>query len=164
MVTGRADNPGIPGPEPESMQPPSQRVRLGHGGGGTLMAQLIDTELRRLYRDPQRPLHDATCLGLPKGRLAFSADSSVVTPLEFPGGDIGRLAVIGCANDLAMAGARPRYLSIALILEEGLEISMLRRVVESLRTAADLCDLSIETGDTKVVERGHADEIGRAHV
>ncbi|MFN7898304.1 MAG: hydrogenase expression/formation protein HypE [Synechococcaceae cyanobacterium] len=153
MATGHADPPAGPSAAPE----PPQRVRLGHGGGGTLMAELIDTELRRLYRDPGRPLHDASCLGFPAGRLAFSTDSSVVTPLEFPGGDIGRLAVIGSANDLAMAGARPRYLSVALILEEGLEFSLLRRIVDSLRAAADLCELSIETGDTKVVERGRAD-------
>ena len=81
----------------------------------------------------------------------------MVTPLEFPGGDIGRLAVIGTANDLAMAGARPRHLSVALILEEGLELTLLRRIVASMRAAADLCDVSIETGDTKVVERGRAD-------
>jgi hydrogenase expression/formation protein HypE len=141
--------------QPFSEQP--QRVRLGHGGGGSLMAELIDTELRCLYRDPTRALHDATCLRLPHGRLAFSADSSVVAPLEFPGGDIGRLAVIGTANDLAMAGARPCHLSVALILEEGLELPLLRRIVGSLRAAADLCELSIETGDTKVVERGRAD-------
>jgi hydrogenase expression/formation protein HypE len=149
--------PTEPPPTEQPFAGPPQRVRLGHGGGGSLMAELIDTELRRLYRDPQRALHDATCLRLPHGRLAFSADSSVVAPLEFPGGDIGRLAVIGTANDLAMAGARPCHLSVALILEEGLELPLLRRIVGSLRAAADLCELSIETGDTKVVERGRAD-------
>ncbi|MEB3167235.1 MAG: hydrogenase expression/formation protein HypE [Cyanobium sp.] len=154
---GRPSPAPPPPPLPEQQQAQVQRVRLGHGGGGTLMTQLIDTELRCLYRDPERPLHDATRLQLPHGRLAFSTDSSVVAPLEFPGGDIGRLAVIGTANDLAMAGARPRHLSVALILEEGLELPLLRRIVGSLRAAADLCDLSIETGDTKVVERGRAD-------
>ncbi|MCT0225061.1 hydrogenase expression/formation protein HypE [Synechococcus sp. CS-1328] len=133
------------------------RIRLAHGGGGTLMQQLIDQELRRLYADPQQLLHDAASLTLPPGQLAFTTDSYVVQPLEFPGGDIGSLAITGTANDLAMAGARPLHLSVALILEEGLPLSLLRRVVGSMVTASRACGLTIVTGDTKVVERGKAD-------
>lgn len=136
---------------------PEARIQLAHGGGGTLMQQLIDQELRRLYDPPDLVLHDAARLELPCGPLAFSTDSYVVQPLEFPGGDIGSLAVIGTANDLAMAGARPLHLGVGLILEEGLPLALLRRIVASMATAARRCGLAIRTGDTKVVERGKAD-------
>ena len=135
----------------------SERILLGHGGGGTLMQQLIDTELRPLLPDPAAPLHDAARLELPHGRLAFSTDGYVVHPLEFPGGNIGRLAVVGTANDLAMAGARPLWLSLGLILEEGLELAVLRRVLAAVGQAAAECGVQVVTGDTKVVERGKAD-------
>ncbi|QPN69173.1 hydrogenase expression/formation protein HypE [Synechococcus sp. CBW1108] len=136
-----------------------ERIQLAHGGGGTLMQQLIDQELRLLYADHAQVLHDAARLDLPPGPLAFSTDGYVVQPLEFPGGDIGSLAVIGTANDLAMAGARPLHLSVAMILEEGLPLELLRRVVASMAAAARACELTIVTGDTKVVERGKADGI-----
>ncbi len=135
------------------------RIRLAHGGGGSLMQQLIDGEFRRLYPDPQLLLHDSACLELPAGRLAFTTDGYVVQPLEFPGGCIGSLAITGTANDLAMAGARPRHLSVALILEEGLPLPLLRRVVDSMLQACRACDVTIAAGDTKVVERGKADGI-----
>ncbi|MFN9932544.1 MAG: hydrogenase expression/formation protein HypE, partial [Cyanobacteriota bacterium] len=90
---------------------------------------------------------------------AFTTDGYVVQPLEFPGGDIGRLAVVGTANDLAMAGARPLRLSLAMILEEGLELALLRRIVASLAAAARECGVAIVTGDTKVVERGKGDGV-----
>lgn len=134
-----------------------ERIRLAHGGGGTLMRRLIERELRSLYVEPDSPLHDAARLQLPHGRLAFSTDSYVVTPLEFPGGDIGKLAVIGTCNDLAMAGARPLHLSLGLILEEGLELEQLRRVIGSIRATAQTCGVQVVTGDTKVVERGKGD-------
>jgi hydrogenase expression/formation protein HypE len=137
----------------------TERIRLAHGGGGTLMQQLIDEEFRPLLGDPAAPLHDAAVLDLPPGRLAFTTDAYVVQPLEFPGGDIGRLAVVGTANDLAMAGARPLHLSLAMILEEGLELALLRRLVASLAAAARECGVAIVTGDTKVVERGKGDGI-----
>ena len=140
-----------------SSRPAGERIRLGHGGGGTLMRQLIDTEFRRLYPDPERVLHDAAVLPWPHGSLAFTTDSTVVQPLEFPGGDIGSLAVIGTANDLAMAGARALHLSLAVILEEGLPLTQLQRIVRSIVRAGRLCGLTIETGDTKVVERGKGD-------
>ncbi len=135
------------------------RIRLAHGGGGTLMQQLIDQELRPLYSDPAQVLHDAARLKLPHGDLAFTTDSYVVQPLEFPGGDIGSLAVTGTANDLAMAGARPLHLSVGLILEEGLELAVLRRLVVSLANTAQQCGVTIVTGDTKVVERGKGDGV-----
>lgn len=134
-----------------------ERILLGHGGGGSLMQQLIDRELRSLYRDPALVLHDAMRLELPYGPLAFSTDSYVVQPLEFTGGNIGELAAIGTANDLAMAGAQPLHLSVGLILEEGLELALLRRLLRGLRSACDACGLAVATGDTKVVERGKAD-------
>ena len=135
----------------------SGRIQLAHGGGGTLMQRLIAEELLALYGPEPPVLHDAARLTLPHGRLAFSTDGYVVQPLEFPGGDIGSLAITGTANDLAMAGARPRHLSVGLILEEGLELALLRRVVASMRRAAVACGVQVCTGDTKVVERGKAD-------
>ena len=121
------------------------------------MRRLIDQELRPLYERPEMASLDAARLELPQGQFAFSTDSYVVTPLEFPGGNIGMLAVIGTCNDLAMVGARPLHLSLALILEEGLELQLLRRLLGSLRAAAQTCGVSIVTGDTKVVERGKGD-------
>lgn len=135
------------------------RILLAHGGGGSLMQALIDTEFALLYGDQDGPGDDAASLALPHGRLAFSSDGYVVQPLEFAGGDIGKLAVTGTANDLAMVGARPLHLSVSLILEEGLPLALLRRLVGSMATAARDCGLSIVTGDTKVVERGKADGV-----
>jgi hydrogenase expression/formation protein HypE len=137
----------------------AERIQLAHGGGGTLMQQLIDQELRVLYVDPAQVLHDAALLQVPPGPLAFSTDGYVVQPLEFPGGNIGSLAVIGTANDLAMAGARALHLSVAMILEEGLPLEVLRRVVTAMAAAARQCGLTIVPGDTKVVERGKADGV-----
>ncbi len=137
----------------------SERIQLAHGGGGTLMQQLIERELKPLYNDPAEVLHDAASFTVPAGQLAFSTDGYVVQPLEFPGGDIGSLAITGTANDLAMAGARPLRLSVGLILEEGLELELLRRLVASMRVAAERCGVQVITGDTKVVERGKADQV-----
>ncbi len=134
-------------------------VRLAHGGGGSAMQDLIAAELSALYSDPAPLGEDAARLALPHGRLAFSTDGYVVQPLEFAGGDIGKLAVTGTANDLAMAGARPLHLSVALILEEGLPLPVLRRLVASMVVAARCCAVSVVTGDTKVVERGKADGV-----
>lgn len=131
------------------------RVTLAHGGGGTLMQELLRDELA-----PLLPPHGAGALGdaawveTPSGDVAFTTDGFVVRPLFFPGGDIGRLAVNGTVNDLAVAGARPVSISVALILEEGLDAATLRRVAGSLRAAADEAGMDIATGDTKVVERG----------
>jgi hydrogenase expression/formation protein HypE len=135
-------------------------VLLAHGGGGKLTHQLIEKVFVPAFRNPfldQR--HDGAVMSLPGGRLAFTTDSYVVRPLVFPGGDIGSLAVNGTVNDLAMCGARPLYLSAGFILEEGLPMQTLWKVVQSMRTAADAAQVQLVTGDTKVVDRGKGDGI-----
>ena len=134
-------------------------IQLAHGGGGRAMARLIDTIIRPAFADPELDRrHDGALLGI-DGPIAFTTDSYVVKPLVFPGGDIGALAVNGTVNDLAMCGARPLYLSVGLILEEGLPIDLLRLVVVSMRAAAAAAGVRLVTGDTKVVDRGKADGI-----
>lgn len=141
------------------MDPSHDTVLLAHGGGGRLSQQLIEELLLPAFAPADGVLHDAALLNSPGHTLAFTTDSFVVQPLVFPGGDIGRLAVIGSVNDLAMTGARPVALSLGLILEEGLAMSLLERVVHSIRAAADACGVGVITGDTKVVERGKGDGI-----
>jgi hydrogenase expression/formation protein HypE len=104
-------------------------------------------------------MEDSAVLDVPEGRLAFTTDSFIVKPIFFPGGDIGRLAVCGTVNDLAMAGAEPRWLSLSLILEEGLEFEALDRVLDSIASAAGEAGVQVVTGDTKVVERGACDRV-----
>lgn len=134
------------------------KIVMGHGGGGKLSSELVEHLFLPAFRnDALAVLGDATVLPAPAGRLAFSTDSFVVRPLFFPGGSIGHLAVNGTVNDLAMAGAHPLYLSAAFILEEGLAIADLSRVVDDMATAARNAGVQIVTGDTKVVERGHGD-------
>ena len=145
---------------PVNMNPHGERVVLAHGGGGQLTGELIEEIIRpRLSNVILSEFDDAGVFGVDGGRMAFSTDSYVVQPIEFPGGDIGRLAVSGTVNDLAVFGAEPRYLSIGLILEEGLELSLLRRVVDSIAAAAAEAGVVVITGDTKVVARGQADKI-----
>ena len=132
-------------------------IQLGHGGGGRLSQQLLQELLIPAFGPDDGVLHDAALLASPGHTLAFTTDSYVVRPLFFPGGNIGELAVFGSVNDLAMTGARPVALSLGLILEEGLELTSLRRVIEAIRTAADRCHVKVITGDTKVVERGKGD-------
>jgi len=137
-----------------------KRIVLGHGSGGKLTADLIDKIFLPAFRNPTLDkLDDQAVLTIGGARLAFSTDSFVVTPIFFPGGDIGRLAIHGTVNDLAMSGARPLYLSAAFILEEGLAVDDLRRVVESMRGAAAEAGVQLITGDTKVVNRGKGDQI-----
>ena len=137
-----------------------RRIVLGHGSGGKLSAELLATVfLGAFHNDVLDRLDDQAVVDLGSSRLALTTDSFVVTPLFFPGGDIGKLAVHGTVNDLAMCGARPLYLAAAFILEEGLELDELRRVVESMRTAADDAGVQLVTGDTKVVERGKGDKL-----
>jgi hydrogenase expression/formation protein HypE len=144
-------------PTPISQYP---SVLLAHGGGGRLMHQLLERVFLQAFRNPWLDTgHDAAVLDRPTGRLAFTTDSYVVRPLFFPGGTIGTLAVNGTVNDLAMAGARPLALSAGFIIEEGLEIATLERVVASMREAADACGVPIVTGDTKVVDRGKGDGV-----
>jgi hydrogenase expression/formation protein HypE len=139
-------------------------VQLAHGGGGRLMLGLIEGMFLPEFSaadpsaQPTAP-HDSAVLEIDGGRLAFTTDSFVVSPLFFPGGDIGKLAVYGTVNDLAMAGAKPLWLSAGFILEEGLPMETLRRVVASMRDAAREVGVRIVTGDTKVVDRGKGDGI-----
>jgi hydrogenase expression/formation protein HypE len=137
-----------------------QQIVLGHGSGGKLTADLIDQVFLPAFQNPVlNKLDDQAVVTIGGARLAFTTDSFVVTPIFFPGGDIGRLAVHGTVNDLAMSGARPLYLSAAFILEEGLSVEDLRRVVESMRAAAAEAGVEFVTGDTKVVNRGKGDQI-----
>jgi hydrogenase expression/formation protein HypE len=137
-----------------------QQIVLGHGSGGKLTADLIDQIFLPAFQNPVlNKLDDQAVVTVGGARLAFTTDSFVVTPIFFPGGDIGRLAIHGTVNDLAMSGARPLYLSAAFILEEGLRVEDLRRVVESMRAAAAEAGVQLVTGDTKVVNRGKGDQI-----
>ncbi len=133
-------------------------VTLAHGGGGRLMNQLIEKMFLSVFGSPSAP-HDSVVLKWPHENLVFTTDSFVVRPLFFPGGDIGELAVYGTVNDLAMSGARPLYLSAGFILEEGLCMEILWKVVQSMKRAADRVGIEIVTGDTKVVDRGKGDGI-----
>ena len=134
-------------------------IQLAHGGGGQLTAELIEQVILPALGSPQQTgaLTDSAVLDFPGNRLALTTDSYVVHPLEFPGGDIGKLAICGTVNDLAMAGARPRAMSMALIIEEGLEIALLKRVIESAGRTAAQVGAPVVTGDTKVVPRGALD-------
>ena len=134
-------------------------VLLGHGSGGGLSHELIEGFFVRHFGNPLLlPLEDASVFALPQGgRIAFTTDSYVVKPLFFPGGDIGRLSVCGTVNDLSVRGARPLYLSAGFIIEEGLFLSDLERIVASMASAAAEAGVSIVCGDTKVVERRAAD-------
>jgi hydrogenase expression/formation protein HypE len=140
-----------------------EHITLAHGAGGKSSHTLIEALFLRELQNPLlEPLGDSAVFNAAPNigpRLAFSTDSYVVRPRFFPGGDIGELAIYGTVNDLAMSGARPLYLSVALILEEGLPVAELERVVHSIAVAASAADISVVTGDTKVVERGKGDGI-----
>jgi len=137
-----------------------KQIVLGHGSGGKLTAELIEKVFLPAFSNPVlNKLDDQAVLEVNGLRLAFTTDSFVVTPIFFPGGDIGTLAINGTVNDLAMCGARPLYLAAAFILEEGLPADDLRRVVESMRTAAQTAGVQLVTGDTKVVNRGKGDKV-----
>lgn len=136
-------------------------ITMDHGSGGVKTSELIDALLRPAFQnDTLDALGDGALLPTPNGaQLAFSTDSFVVQPMEFPGGDIGKLAVCGTVNDLAMCGAMPKWLSLSMILEEGLPMETLRCVIDSIAKTAKAVGVQIVTGDTKVVERGHGDGI-----
>ena len=153
-----------PAPNPANYACPAPmtghtEIQLAHGGGGRLTQQLIERVFGPAFANPAlEARHDGALLDGPAGgRFAFTTDSHVVKPLFFPGGDIGCLAVYGTVNDLAMCGARPRWLSAGFILEEGLPLETLERVVRSMGDAARAAGVEIVTGDTKVVERGKGD-------
>jgi hydrogenase expression/formation protein HypE len=140
-------------------------INLSHGGGGKAMRDLIEDVFVSAFNNPSlSALEDQAVFSLAElaahgDRLAFTTDTYVVDPLFFPGGDIGTLAVAGTVNDLAVSGAKPLFLSCAVVLEEGLPLETLRRVVASMKRTAGLSGVSIVTGDTKVVERGSADKL-----
>lgn len=137
----------------------AERITLAYGEGGRLSRQFVQTEILSRFQHPAlQVLGDATELQS-SGRLAFTTDSYTVSPLFFPGGDIGTLAVCGTVNDLAVSGANPRWLSLALIIEEGLPWAILRRVLDSLQHTAEMAGVAVVTGDTKVVPRGAVDQL-----
>ena len=134
-------------------------ITMDHGSGGGATSRLIEQLLVPAFSNPQlSALGDGALLDL-TGPLVFSTDSFVIDPVFFPGGDIGKLAVCGTVNDVAMCGGTPRYLSLAFILEEGFPVESLRRIVQSIADTAASCGVSIVTGDTKVVEKGSGDKI-----
>jgi hydrogenase expression/formation protein HypE len=139
-------------------------ITLAHGSGGKAMHELVEGLFLEYLRNPMLELLEDQAVfevatGASPARLAFTTDSYVVTPIFFPGGDIGKLAVHGTVNDIAMSGARPLYLSAGFILEEGFPIVDLKRILESMRDAAAEAGVAVVTGDTKVVEKGTADKI-----
>jgi hydrogenase expression/formation protein HypE len=134
------------------------RITLSHGSGGKATHTLIEAVFLEAFSNPLlAPLEDGAVLAANGGRLAFTTDSYVVSPLFFPGGDIGDLAVNGTVNDLAVSGARPLWLSAGFILEEGFPVADLERIVASMAAAAERAGVQVVTGDTKVVQRGKAD-------
>ena len=147
---------GLSCPIPISDYP---KVLLAHGGGGKLTQQLIDKMFVARFGNTLGPLHDGAVFTVEGARLAFSTDSYVVNPIFFPGGSIGELAVNGTVNDLAMCGARPLYLSAAFIIEEGLPMDDLWRIVVAMQNAAVSAGVALVTGDTKVVDRGKGDKV-----
>ena len=135
------------------------KILLAHGSGGKLAHELVEKSFVKAFANPfLAKLDDSAVIDL-SGRLAFTTDSYVVSPIFFPGGDIGKLAVCGTVNDLAMSGAKPLYLSLAFIIEEGLPQGELNQIVESAQKAAQEAEVKIVTGDTKVVHRGSADKL-----
>lgn len=138
-----------------------ERILLGHGSGGRITHELIKTLFKPYFSNPALDaLDDAASLRMPRGgSLAFTTDAFVVNPVFFPGGDIGKLAVCGTVNDLAMKGAVPIALSLAAVIEEGFEAALLEKIVASAGKAAREAGVAVVTGDTKVVEKGKADKI-----
>src|SRR5690606_19306139 len=135
-----------------------EQVLLAHGGGGRLMQQLLEQVITPAIDNATlQSRHDSAVVEVGGQRLAFTTDSFVVRPLVFNGGDIGKLAVCGTVNDLAMAGARPLFLSLGLIIEEGFAMQSLQQIMRSIGSTAAAAGVTIVTGDTKVVERGKGD-------
>lgn len=135
-------------------------IIMGHGGGGQLSAELVEhLFLPAFQNDALALMGDSSILDIGTQRLAFSTDSYVVQPLFFPGGNIGELAINGTVNDLAMSGAQPRYMSVGFILEEGVAMDVVAAVAQSMGVAAQRAGVTLVTGDTKVVDRGHGDGI-----
>lgn len=140
--------------------PSADRILLAHGSGGELSHELVASIFARTFDNPVlHPLDDSAVISVAGERWAFTTDSYVVTPIFFPGGDIGKLAVCGTVNDLSMSGAQPLFLSSGFIIEEGFSVSDLKKIVGSMQKTASEAGVQIATGDTKVVNRGGADGI-----
>lgn len=153
MTGGSAFSPNCPVPDMDS-----EHIELAHGSGGLLTHRLIEDIFRPAFaHSPEDFTHDGALIDVAAGQVAFTTDSYVVQPLFFPGGDIGSLAVNGAVNDLAMCGARPVCLSAGFVIEEGFPVSDLRRIAQSMQSAAQAAGVRLVTGDTKVVERGKGD-------
>jgi len=141
-------------------EPSSDRILLAHGSGGELSHELVASLFVKTFDNPiLHPLDDSAVISVAGARWAFTTDSYVVTPIFFPGGDIGKLAICGTVNDLSMSGAQPLFLSSGFIIEEGFPFSDLKRIVSSMQKTASEAGVKIATGDTKVVNRGGADGI-----
>jgi len=139
---------------------PPETIQLAHGGGGRMMRSLLERLFLPAFANQWLDArHDSAVMRIGAEQIAFTTDSYVVSPLFFPGGDIGKLAVFGTVNDLAMAGAHPLYLSAGFILEEGLPLATLEAIVASMREAAAVADVELVTGDTKVVDRGKGNAV-----
>ena len=138
---------------------PEDVVLLAHGSGGTLSHDLVAKQLLSRIGNPTLDRLDDSAVLEAKGRIAFTTDSYIVDPIFFPGGDIGRLAVCGTVNDLAVVGATPLCISLALIIEEGFPVAQLDSIMASVRSACDEANVEVVTGDTKVVNRGKADKL-----
>jgi hydrogenase expression/formation protein HypE len=134
-------------------------ILLAHGSGGKLSHELVEKKFLPFLANPALNKLDDSAIFEASGRLAFTTDGYVVNPIFFPGGDIGKLAVCGTVNDLAMNGAKPLYLSLSAIIEEGLPLSELEQILQSIKKAAEEAEVSIIAGDTKVVNRGQADKL-----
>ena len=135
------------------------RILLAHGSGGKLSHELVEKKFLPFLSNPALNTLDDSAIFEASGRLAFTTDGYVVNPIFFPGGDIGKLAVCGTVNDLAMSGAKPLYLSLSAIIEEGLLLSELEQIVQSIKKSAEEAAVNIIAGDTKVVNRGQADKL-----
>lgn len=157
--------PGLQGPVCPVPLRHNDQIVIGHGSGGRMTHELVSRVFASRFSNPALDAaNDSAALALPRpsltnGRLAVSTDAHVVFPLFFPGGDIGRLAVSGTVNDVSMSGAQPLYLTASFIIEEGLPVATLERIAESMRQAALEAGVQIVAGDTKVVERGKADQL-----
>ena len=136
-----------------------KKILAGHGSGGRLMNEMIGSTIKKKLGNNSIQIDDSAILDIPVSRIAFTTDSYTVTPIFFPGGDIGKLAINGTVNDLAVMGATPLYLSCSLILEEGFDFESLDKILDSMKIEADAAGIKIVTGDTKVVPKGKGDKI-----
>lgn len=138
----------------------SRHILLSHGSGGKASHDLIrEMILPAFSNDILNKLNDQAVLNISGKKIAFTTDSFVVSPLFFPGGDIGKLAIFGTVNDLSMCGAKPLYLSVGLLIEEGLDIETVKTIISSMKTASEVAGVQVVTGDTKVINRGHIDKL-----